>query len=277
MMKKYIYDDKLVLKNGIWYASDSEVLSYPDDARDMLFALEDKSFWFLHRNQCIIEFMKFFPPQGTVFDVGGGNGFVSKGLSEAGFDVVHVEPGAGGALNAKKRGGFDVICAPFSKKYFRDHSANAVSLFDVMEHIENDSVFLREIHSLMQTGGNLYLTVPAYRRLWSQTDAEAGHFRRYTVASLRNVLRKNGFEVCFNSYIFSYLPFPIFLMRALPYKLGLRKETLAKKILRELTVGGGISVSALRLLNAVEVKRIKKGKRIPFGGSILMVTKKQEK
>ena len=40
--------------------------------------------------------MRRFPPPGTVFDVGGGNGFVTLAIQNAGMDAVLVEPGPEG-------------------------------------------------------------------------------------------------------------------------------------------------------------------------------------
>ena len=48
--------------------------------------------------------MRRFPPAGMLFDVGGGNGFVAAGIERAGWPAVVVEPGRGGAENARARG-----------------------------------------------------------------------------------------------------------------------------------------------------------------------------
>jgi len=99
--------------DGVWYSSEEEALSYPADCNECCFSLEDQSFWFKHRNACITEVVTAFPPSDNVpiFDIGGGNGFVSLGFAKAGFDVVLVESGRFGAANAKKRGLANVICA----------------------------------------------------------------------------------------------------------------------------------------------------------------------
>jgi hypothetical protein len=44
------------------------------------FALEDSSFWFAHRNACLLAVLRQFPTIGPFFDVGGGNGFVAAAL-----------------------------------------------------------------------------------------------------------------------------------------------------------------------------------------------------
>jgi hypothetical protein len=73
--------------------------------------VEDSSFWFAHRNSCILEAIKLFPPRGEFFDVGGGNGYVERAIQESGIDVVLVEPGLAGVRNALHRGVRQVVRA----------------------------------------------------------------------------------------------------------------------------------------------------------------------
>jgi len=173
--------------DGIYYADSSEKVSYPDDGNDDCFEIEENSFWFRHRNDCIIEMVGNYPPKGNgpIFDVGGGNGFVAKRLMNAGWDTVVVEPGASGAINAKKRGVPHVICATTHTAKFKPGTIPAIGVFDVVEHIEDDIWFLNHLWELLIPGGMLYLTVPAYQLLWSQEDVEGGHFRRYTLSNLK--------------------------------------------------------------------------------------------
>ena len=67
---------------------------YPLEGEN-LHQIEESSFWFKHRNACIEAAVKCHPPRsgGPIFDVGGGNGFVTLGLIRAGFETVLVEPG----------------------------------------------------------------------------------------------------------------------------------------------------------------------------------------
>ena len=185
--------------DGIWYGPDDQDLSYPSGGNEYCFAVEDSSFWFWHRNECIASVVASFPPQdrGTIFDVGGGNGLVSLRLATAGFSVALLEPGRVGVANARNRGLETVICATTHTANFRQHSLPAVGLFDVLEHIEDDLAFLQSIGNLLIEGGRLYATVPAYSFLWSADDAQAGHFRRYAAKDLGHVLQAAGFEIEF--------------------------------------------------------------------------------
>ncbi|MCP4008707.1 MAG: class I SAM-dependent methyltransferase [Proteobacteria bacterium] len=262
--------------DGIWYTSDNQHISYPSDGNESCFAVEDHSFWFRHRNNCITSIISAYPPEGTetIFDIGGGNGFVSFGLENAGFNVAMVEPGRTGATNAKRRGLKNVICATTDTAKFNAHSLPAVGLFDVIEHIEDDLSFLQSIGSLIKKGGRLYVTVPSYMSLWSADDVSAGHYRRYTVEGISSVLKSAGFEIEFSSYFFRFLPVPIYLLRTLPYKAGLsKKEGQPKKANRDHAVNGGFTNKILNSLLQAEIKNIDNKRTMRFGGSCLIVAR----
>src|SRR6478672_10328186 len=89
---------------GWWASPTVSDISYPEEGNSVYFDVEDASFWFQHRNRCIVEALKLFPPAGAFFDVGGGNGCVARAIQDAGFEVVLVEPGIWGVRNAVKRG-----------------------------------------------------------------------------------------------------------------------------------------------------------------------------
>ena len=120
----------------------------------------------------------------------------------------------------------------------------------------------------------LYLTVPAYQLLWSQEDVEGGHFRRYTLRNLKKKILHSGFDISYSSYIFSYLPLFVFLLRTLPYKLNLVKSPASDSIEQDHSSPSGFSGKTLTALMNGELTRIKKRRRIFFGGSCMVVAKK---
>jgi methyltransferase family protein len=260
-------------EHGIWFSKRRAKVSYPPAGNEACFQIEDQSFWFQHRNRCIASIVRGFPPAGAIFDLGGGNGFVSLGLQRAGWESIVVEPGTVGAINARKRGLENVICATLEDANFRPHSLPAAGLFDVVEHISNDAGFFRALRDRVIIGGRIYLTVPAYQWLWSAEDVAAGHFRRYTLSSLASVLGQSGFEVEFASYMFSPLPLPILLKRTIPSLLGRRKAGNSEEAIRELRAG---LKTPLRLASGIfkwELQRLERKKTIPVGGSCLVVAK----
>lgn len=275
--------------DGIWRSATEEAVSYPTEGNDVCFALEDGSFWFRHRNQCIARLVRQYPPRnhGALFDIGGGNGFVARGLMSIGVEVVLVEPGPSGAANAKRRGVKHIVQATTDTAGFLPGSFPAAGLFDVLEHIRDDVVFLKSIRELLMPQGRLYLTVPAFRFLWSEEDDLAGHYRRYSMSQLRKTLAAAGFEVEFATYIFRFLPLPIFLFRTLRHWFGFkrrnrsiatamrdhgasREQARTQDHLEAGPPSGGLPG---RLL-AAELAVLDRGRSMRFGGSCLVVARK---
>jgi SAM-dependent methyltransferase len=258
---------------GVWFARTRTPVSYPAHGNAAHLAVEDRSFWFRHRNRCIISLARHFPPRGVLLDIGGGNGFVASGLAKAGFICAVIEPGIDGALAAHARGIDPVICARLEDTQLPQASVAAVGMFDVLEHMADDTAVLGQLHALLERGGRLYVTVPAYQFLFSADDIAAGHLRRYTLSGLARTLSSSGFTVEFASYVFAPLPPLIFLLRVLPSRLGLRRPS--QKLVREAEhVPAGASSYAIDCLLTAEWRRIEAGRTIPFGGSCLCVAAK---
>jgi SAM-dependent methyltransferase len=256
--------------DGIWYANSRAEVSYPAHGNAACLQVEDRSFWFRHRNRCIAALVGRFPPDGPFLDIGGGNGFVAKGLVAAGFPCILVEPGEDGALAARGRGIDPVISATLEDCAFRPASMAAAGLFDVLEHIEDDAATLRQVHALLKPGGHVFATVPAYQWLFSADDADAGPFRRYTLARLTRMLTDAGFGVAFASYLFAPLPPLVFVTRTVPSWLGARRRPDAVRNAAEHAPQGVLARLMNRALDA-EFRQLAAGGRIPSGGSCIVV------
>ena len=86
---------------GIAHSRKMTDISYPSTGNDRCFQLEDKSFWFRHRNNCILEAVRRYPPEGEILDIGGGNGYVTRRILDEGFRAILLEPGLSGAYNGR--------------------------------------------------------------------------------------------------------------------------------------------------------------------------------
>ena len=207
------------------------------------------------------------------FDIGGGNGFVTKAIQDAKIEVVLVEPGKSGVINAKSRNVERVICGATSNLTDLSGTISSIGAFDVLEHIENDKSFVKEISDLLKPQGYFYLTLPAFQFLWSNDDDDAGHFRRYTEKSIRVLLEKKGFEIIYFTYIFSILILPLFLLRTLTSKLGIRQRKISQTK-NEHTQNTWLVGIILQIIWKWELKRIEQKKKIPFGTSCFLVARK---
>jgi SAM-dependent methyltransferase len=276
MIVSEIATNLTMLEEGIWISRNaSQNISYPKDGNSACLTIEEQSFWFKHRNECLIEVFKRFPPEGTIFDLGGGNGYVSLALKNSGFDAIVVEPGIEGARNARQRGLHPVICSTLEDAGFKERAIPAMGMFDVLEHIEDDVGFLRKIRSLLKKDGRLYLAVPAHRILWSIEDDFAGHYRRYALNDLNEKLESVGYEIDYATYFFSLLPLPIFLLRTLPGKIGFRKKSTLQRNQKEHHAKQGLLGHLLDWQLSKELSRIRNGK-IGFGASCLVVARARD-
>ena len=93
--------------------------------------------------------------------------------------------------------------------------ADLVLMFDVLEHIEDDASFLSTIISMVPTGAQFLLTVPALMSLWGEQDVVVGHYRRYDVRTLQNSWLGSSVSCEWLSYFNAYLYLPILFARTL--------------------------------------------------------------
>lgn len=85
---------------------------------------------------------------------------------------------------------------------------------DILEHVVDDALFLRDWQELAEPGSYFVFSVPANKSLWSSHDIFLKHKRRYTLKELEKTVSGCGLKVIKGSYFFAAV-FPlVFLMRA---------------------------------------------------------------
>lgn len=207
--------DRASKLHQVWHTESVEAVHFPDDAHLALFAAEDESFWFRHRNRVIERALRGIGMPTSFWEVGAGNGCVAHYLYGLGLPVVAIEPLAAGARNAALRG-IESVCGRFESLALPDDSLPAVGCFDVIEHLEHPDELVGEVLRTLEPGGIFIVTVPAFRWLWSDADDLSGHFRRYTCSSLRKSIAALGFETMSVEYFMAALVAPMFFLRTIP-------------------------------------------------------------
>lgn len=250
------------------------LVSYPDDGNAVCYGMEDSSFWYQHRNQCILNAIQEAKFKNAFFDIGGGNGVTAQVLQNHGYDVTLVEPYQQGIENASARGIKKVIQSTLEDFADTSPQIDGVGIFDVMEHIEDDAAFLHYIHGTLKPGGKLILTVPAFQALWSDNDLQLGHYRRYRLEDLEKLLVRQGFKVTYQTYFFSLVWLPMWILRVIPNKFGITKKNTPQKKQKEHMAGNPVTAKILRWLLSWEIRLIKMRKKIPLGTSCLVIAEK---
>jgi SAM-dependent methyltransferase len=158
-----------------------------------LAALEDAHWWYRERRHLLARAINGLAP-GRAMDVGAAGGGNTRVLRAAGWSVAALEYGADGAAVAAERQ-LPVLRGDATALPVGDDTLDLVVAFDVLEHILDDDAAVAEVLRVLRPGGRFLIAVPADPRLWSEHDVAVDHVRRYTRATLRQVLERGGFEV----------------------------------------------------------------------------------
>jgi len=271
------YCKNIFLEDGVWHSKSRSSVYYPEQGNEIYNDIEENSFWYKHRNDCIATVARnYIPKNETIFDIGGGNGFVSLRLHNEGYDVCLIEPDNIGIKNARTRGIENLICSSFKDAGITEKSLPHVGIFDVLEHIENDNSFLKDMYASLAPNGTLMLTVPAFNWLWSDEDNHDGHFRRYTKCTLEKQLKDAGFSIVYSTYFFTFLPLPIFLLRTIPSLIKKKRSYSAEAYTKENKTESNVLNRLMDFVFKGEINRVSTKKTLPFGGSILILARKSD-
>jgi SAM-dependent methyltransferase len=247
---------------------------YPVELYDRLCRLEAGHFWFQARNRIILRiFRQYLAGQvrPRVLEVGCGTGFVLQRLAAEGrYQLIGLEEHLAGLRHARGR----LPAVEFVQADARDlpyeAEFDAIGAFDVIEHIGEDGAVLASIHHALKPNGIAVLTVPQHKWLWSATDEQAMHKRRYTRRDLSAKLAAAGFALlrC-TSFVTALLPL-MYLSR-----LAKRRQPASPGAeLYELDISpaaNALCSAAMRIDEAL----IGMGVSLPAGGSLLAVARKK--
>ena len=102
------------------------------------------------------------------------------------------------------------VCGSVTALPFASGTFDVVGAFDVVEHCANDHLAVSELARVVEPGGRVLLSVPAYPWAWSDHDVRAGHHRRYTRPQVVALVRGAGLTVVRATYAFAGV-FPLFV------------------------------------------------------------------
>ncbi len=241
------------------------------------YALERSHWWFLGRLEILTSILrkKVLPennPVLSILNVGVATGATSLALEKYG-EVTSVEFDAECCQYLRENLKMDVINASMTSLPFADHSFDIVCAFDVIEHIENDRLALKEAYRVLKENGKLYITVPMHMSLWSDHDVINHHYRRYSSEGLKDVIIHVGFKISYSSFFNAILFLPIYLVRFLSSLKKKKSDAIPKSDFNGLNTNkiiNGILLTVLR----VEKLALNKGVKFGFGVSKIIIAKK---
>lgn len=222
---------------------------------------EEKHFWFKSRRNLILQiFERFISKKAKIIEIGAGTGSIARMLTDYNYKVSIGEIHPNGIAYALKKNDknlpiyqFNIMDNPF-KNHF-----DVVGMFDVLEHIQNDKLAIKNIKHMLSDRGKIVLTVPAHMWLWCEEDKISNHFIRYEQNNLKQILIDEGFSIKYASNFFiSILPL-LYLRKKMKPSNNIKINPIINFIL--------LLISNLenKILNFVTFK---------IGGSIIIVAEK---
>lgn len=231
-----------------------------------LYKYEDSSFWFKARNRLIIYMLKkYFSNVNSFMEIGCGTGYVLKKIAEdfPKSQIYGSELFEEGLKFAKKRIPRAKLIQLNAVDYNEKDIYDVIGAFDVLEHINEDEKVLNNMYNAVKKG--IIITVPQHKFLWSDTDIEACHVRRYTKKELIVKLQEAGFKIkIISSFVSLLFPFMVFSRYCVKSK-ETQTELKLPKILNDI----------FYIIMLIEIFMIKLGVRFPCGGSLIVVAEKK--
>lgn len=89
------------------------------------------------------------------------------------------------------------LMAPIVTQALTENCFDYVFCFDVLEHLEDDEQALKNIYMVMKATSSefLFLRIPALQCIYGKNDEVIGHYRRYSLKSLKVILERCSLQV----------------------------------------------------------------------------------
>lgn len=136
----------------------------------------------------------------AILDVGCGDGLLLPKLARFGT-VEGVEPDE---RLVTGRSDQVIHVVPF-EDFAPARRYSLILMLDVLEHLPDPVAALRRCGEILEPGGRILLTVPAFEVLWTTHDELNHHFTRYRTGSLRSVAHDAGLELRDAAYFFHWV------------------------------------------------------------------------
>jgi SAM-dependent methyltransferase len=195
----------------------------------ILFRVEQTHWWHIGRRRILEEFVADICRQVTdrrarILDVGCGTGANLLMLSKYG-DAEGVDISEDALAFCRERGLDKVKLGAAEDLPYDDGTFDLVTAFDVVEHMDDDLVGLKEMRRVLRPGGRVLLFVPTFMFLWGLQDDVSHHRRRYRLPELARVLEQAGFKIERTTYANITFFLPILTIRKLMQLTGIKAES----------------------------------------------------
>ena len=239
--------------------------------------VEGRHFWFVARREVILDAMRRHIPdlhRRPLFDIGCGTGGLVSYLAGEGVPIAGACDAYVQALEiARRRLDVPLVLVDEGRLPPLGPGQPLLAMFDVLEHIDDDSGTLAWLASLLEPGGFLVLTVPAHPFLFDERDEQAHHRRRYRRPDLERQLRAAGYEIRLLTHFMAPLV-PLLLFLGLVKRVWSPRREGQDPRDAELRIVPGMN-EGLRGLLMLE-RRWLGALGLPFGSSLIAIAVKRK-
>jgi 2-polyprenyl-3-methyl-5-hydroxy-6-metoxy-1,4-benzoquinol methylase len=145
---------------------------------------------------------------GRCLDIGASAGFFVKTAADHGWDAHGIELSRDTAELARERYGVDVACARLEESTFEPGSFDAVTLWDVIEHVPDPVDTMRRVSALLKPDGVVGILTPNLDGLFARCSYKIArriqywpaveppwHLFQFSIQSLTALLELAGLEI----------------------------------------------------------------------------------
>ena len=168
--------------------------------------LYQRHWWWRAREPVIMDALRRYRPATgwkSALDVGCGDGLFFGKLKEIAGRVEGIEADEG-LVTEQGRARGRIYPGPFDRSFQPGTTYSLIVMLDVLEHLADPAAALSRARDLLEPGGTLLITVPAFRSLWTHHDDLNHHLTRYTREELAPLLRGAGLQVLESKYFFHW-------------------------------------------------------------------------
>ncbi len=240
---------------------------------------QQDNWWFKARREIVHSIIDKYivDSNNNILEVGAGYGIMTSMLKEYGT-VTAIEPYPDSALALRNAFNIKTFCCTLDEfdEYKGNRQYDIVAMFDVLEHIEDNSGdTLFKVGRLLKNKGLFIFTVPAYNFLWSKHDELNNHYRRYTRGKIVQRLGWFGWHEKTDTKDYKFTIKKATYFNTLLFPLALLDKLWFAKNKQSYSLNPNRVVNSI-LYSIFKIERyILKYFNLPYGVSILLVAEKR--
>lgn len=174
-----------------------------------------------------------------ILDIGCCTGGLLVEARKRGWDVYGIDPSVWACKVAKKANKLEIFNGSIESYKKSLPTFDAITILDVLEHVENPKTIINKTYKLLRKGGILCVVTPNYgsitakileKRWWGIRLAHLSYFRKSDISKL---LMESKFKIVHMRQYIRYFSLYYLIIRLIP---SIEKWNNLKKVLKHCTI-----------------------------------------